>query len=255
MLNNEYLNIEKIILSGIPCIVIKPREAEGKLKTILLYHGWSSKKENHTMLGETLALYGYMVIIPDAAYHGERGSIDYEDPNNAAKYFWNIVFNNIKESETLLCEAVRSLGGDEKNIGVIGHSMGGFSAAGIFIKHPEVKAIVNINGSFAYEKAENIFLTSLNSGFTVPKEHLEELKSYDPVNNKDKFKDRAVLMLHGEADAVVSIESQEYFYKEILNTYKAASENIKFVRYPRLNHYVTIAMVEEAIEWFNKHLV
>lgn len=205
------------------------------------------------MFGETLALYGYMVIIPDALHHGERGSLNYDDASIAAKHFWEIVFKNIEESEKLIKIAVEELGADEKNMAILGHSMGGFSAAGIFVKHPEIKAIVNINGSFAYEKAENLFLKAAE-GFTVPKEHLEELRSYDPIRHKESFNLRPILMLHGEADTIVPIESQEYFYNEITEVYKESPENLEFTKVSRLNHYITISMVEDTINWFNKKL-
>ncbi|SHI87912.1 hypothetical protein SAMN05444401_1664 [Clostridium amylolyticum] len=254
MLKNESLSVNRIEVLGIPCIVIKEKKAKGKLPTVFLYHGWSSQKENHTMFGETLALYGYMVIIPDALYHGERGSLNYDDATMAAKHFWEIVFNNIEESEKLIKMAVEELGADEKNMALLGHSMGGFSAAGIFTKHPEIKTVININGSFAYEKAEKLFLKAAE-GFTVPKEHLEELRSYDPTSHKESFNLRPILMLHGEADAIVPIESQEYFYNEILEYYKEAPEKLEFTKVPRLNHYITIGMVEDTINWFNNHLM
>lgn len=61
-------------------------------------------------------------------------------------------------------------------------------------------------------------------------------------------------MFHGDSDSMVSIESQKLFYEETLPIYSENQEDFKFIEIPRLNHYITIGMFEEAILWLKKHL-
>ena len=99
MLVNNNLDVEKVYVEDIPALVFKPRNTfKGKLPLVLLYHGWSSNKENQVMLASTIALYGSMVLVPDAVNHGERGILDYSDGNNVVEKFWPTIFNNINES-------------------------------------------------------------------------------------------------------------------------------------------------------------
>lgn len=253
MLNNGRLHIEKLQISGIPTIVIKPKEAVDKLPLIILYHGWSSSKENHMMLGQTLALYGYNVLIPDALHHGERGVLDYDAKGTVVTSFWPIIFNNIKEAEQLISYGIKELSADKDRIAVMGHSMGGFSSAGIFVKYPNIKTVININGSFSYAHTESLMLANLG-GYDVTQEHIEELKLYDPMYHLETLAQRPMLIVHGEQDQVVPIGGQDYFFNEVQEIYKDIMGNIKFARFPRVNHYITVQMVEEILLWLQEKL-
>lgn len=44
-------------------------------KTVIFYHGWSSKGELQVNRAAFLAVHGYTVFIPDAVNHGERHAL------------------------------------------------------------------------------------------------------------------------------------------------------------------------------------
>ena len=135
----------------------------------------------------------------------------------------------------------------------MGHSMGGFTTAGIFVRHPELKTAVNINGSSAYEKSLELMVEPFKDD--ISKEQLEacirDIRAYDPIKHKEAFKERPYLIIHGEKDEVVPKEGQEYFYEQIK---KVAPEKLRFTKYPRVNHYITIGMLEEALLWLKDNL-
>lgn len=206
------------------------------------------------MRGFILASVGYQVLIPDAIYHGERNPLLNYDVENAAKLFWKIILNNIEESYILIDGLVSKYDADVDRIGVIGHSMGGFTAAGAFTHNPYIKALVVLNGSCYWENSNNIFHEKLKIEMNNRSNKLaERISSLDPMKNLDLLVDRPILLLHGEKDSVVSIESQRIFYDKIKNLY-ANKDRIKFVGYPNLDHFVTTNMMEEAIYWFYLHL-
>ena len=64
------LKIEKVKFGLIPCYVVYPIRETGK--TVIFYHGWSSKGELQVNRAAFLAVHGYTVFIPDAVNHGER---------------------------------------------------------------------------------------------------------------------------------------------------------------------------------------
>lgn len=155
--NNQSIIEKNIKIKEIPCILLTPKNLGKKIPTVILYHGWSSNKENQKFRGSILASLGYQVIIPDSIYHGKRNPINYNEKNNIAIYFWETVLNNIDESEYIIDELINKYNGDPDNIGVTGHSMGGFSSAGIFTHNKKVKTAIPLNGSFNWEMCNEIF--------------------------------------------------------------------------------------------------
>lgn len=243
---------EKVYIGKIPAIIFRPKERKGLYPTIIFYHGWSSDKETQRMRGFILSSVGYQVIIPDAIYHGERNPIANYDMDNAKKYFWDIILNNLEESGSIIEEIVSKYNADPDRIGAMGNSLGGFTAAGVFTDNPSLKALVVFNGSCGWEHSNNIFKESYTVAIDS-KEIEDKVNKMDPMNNFHLLKDRPILLLHGDSDSLVSVETQRIFYKKIRPLYQN-KDKIKFVEYPNLNHFVTTNMMEESIAWFYKYL-
>src|SRR5690554_5882047 len=148
---------EKIKISNIPTLVLKPRDRQDILPTIIFYHGWSSNKNLQRFRGSILASLGFQVIIPDAAYHGERNPLPDYGPGNLTKYFWDIVMQNMEESKIIIDYLLENNLADEKRIGVTGHSMGAITSAGIFTHNQILNSLVVMNGSLNWTYSNKIF--------------------------------------------------------------------------------------------------
>lgn len=250
---NDNICIDKIEIDNIPCLKIRPRGKKELLPTVLYYHGWSSNKDFQYFKGAILSSQGYQVIIPDALHHGERGNLDYDNVDVAENYFFDIIFQNVEESKKIIDYIIENYDVDPNRMAVMGSSMGGFSAAGIFIQNPMLKCLVVFNGSCAWINSANIFR---QEGRKLPlnNEEILELSKFDPLRNTHLLKQRPILLLHGDSDSLVSIDSQRLFYNEVSPLYKENPDNIKFIEYPRLNHYLSVGMFEEALLWLKKYL-
>ncbi len=252
-LKSDFIVEEKISMGNIPAILFRPKNKEGLLPTAILYHGWSSNKEFQRMRGFILSSAGYQVIIPDAIYHGERNPLKNYNLENAKKYFWHVVLNNIEESKIIIEQAVSKYQADPARIGILGHSMGGFTAAGVFTHNLDIKALVVFNGACNWNYFNQWFKGKgwVEEDFEFEEE--ERVSTLDPQNNLKLLKDRPILLLHGDRDGLVPIEGQRIFYSKIKECYKNP-KRIKLIEYPNLNHFVTTNMMEEAIYWFYKYL-
>jgi uncharacterized protein len=85
------------------------------------------------------------MVIPDAIRHGQRGLLDYNNEAIVQDYFWSTIIQNVnefKQLHTLAAEYLKKM----ENVLLIGSSMGGFSASGIFVENKEIAALVNIGG-------------------------------------------------------------------------------------------------------------
>ncbi len=244
---------EKIMIGGIPAIVLRPAKHFENYPTVVFYHGWSSKKEFQVFRGGILAELGYQVIIPDAIHHGERGTLEYGELENSG-FFWEVVLNNLKEWKQIINYATEELKADPDRIAVTGHSMGGFTAAGIFAENPDIRTCVVLNGSFNWLESNEEFKRRLNVHMTKEFKKLEkEIQSKNPAGKIDSMMDRPILILHGEADSMVEITPQREIFEKLRNAY-SKKENIKMTSYPKLDHFVTTNMLEEMCNWFSENL-
>ncbi|MSU00410.1 alpha/beta fold hydrolase [Tissierella pigra] len=244
---------DKIKIGEIPAILFRPKDERELIPTIIFYHGWSSNKEIQRIRGFILASVGYQVIIPDAIYHGERKALDNYGGENAAKYFWDIIFSNIEESYSIINEIILNYNGDPKRIGVMGHSMGGITAAGVFTHNPNLKTLAVLNGSCGWQDSNNRFKEFLEVD-SYERELEEKVNKMDPMNNLNLLIDRPIILLHGDSDTLVPIESQELFYENLKPLYNH-KEKLKIMKYLNLNHFVTTDMMEQSIAWFYKYLL
>lgn len=251
----ELLDISRIKLGNIPCIYVKPVFNTEEAPTVIYYHGWESNKDNNLFLGKIIAFHGYNVILPDAIHHGERGKLERYGIQELRSHFWEIVFNTVNEYETMVNVAEDKLGVSRHRIAVMGSSMGGFIASGVFASNTEIRCLINMNGASAWEKAEMAFKTMDYEGKGMADEkQLEEIANYDPISKKDALYPRPILLLHGDADTSVPIDIQRCFYDEMKEVYKDVPERLEFVVEPKLNHYKTVRMMEETIAWLDKYL-
>lgn len=249
-LHSDFILEEKVYIRDIPAILFRPKVEKDKYPTIIFYHGWSSKKELQKMRGLILATVGFQVLVPDCIYHGERNPIDY-DKN--PQYFWDVLFKNIEESSIIIDALVNEYKADKDKISLIGHSMGGFTSAGIFAINSNIKSAVILNGSFAWTHFAEYMKGKLKLQMSDELQELEEkIKKHDPFNKINELVDRPILMLHGQSDSVVPVEGQRLFYQRIEPLYKDKGK-IKLIEYPNLNHFVTTNMMEESIKWFKRY--
>ncbi len=254
-LESDFVGEERLEIGSIPSILFRPKEAQGLLPTLVHYHGWSSNKEKQRMIAYLLSTLGYQVILPDAINHGERNRLDKYNGENAIRYFWPTVFQSLEESKGLIDRLIDDYGADPARLGIMGHSMGGITGAGIFVHDPRIKTLVVLNGSGAWTNFNDGLKKGLPSleGLEAIDEMEEKIEELDPFNNLNKVKNRPMLLLHGVDDMVVPIKTQEYFYEKIRKTYDD-KRKIKMMKYLNLNHLITKDMLEDTISWLDKHL-
>ena len=246
---NSFITTTKEEINGIPCLKFKPKGYEGLLPTVIYYHGWHSNKDFIRFEALVIASYGYQVIVPDALHHGDRDAIDHDDPQNLEKYLWKIILQSVKESKKFIEAIVNNHEADSTRIGIMGSSMGAITAGGIFAHNPDVKCLVGFNGIFAWEESmKRNYLPQASEN------NKELIEYYDLMNNGDKIKERAILILHGTEDTSVPIESQRLFFNKILPLYIKDPKKLEFIEESNVNHRVTAGMLQEAVTWFKKYL-
>ncbi|APM38942.1 alpha/beta hydrolase family protein [Clostridium kluyveri] len=191
-------------------------QGKGPHPTVLLLHGIPGYEQNSD-IAHVLLRTGYNVVI--FHYRGNWGS--------EGTYSIGHIFEDIENViEFLKCrQSVESYRVDSKNIILIGHSLGGFSALMAASNHPEIKLVASIagfnfglygeiisaNNNLVKSAIENFeFIKSpVIKGITPTKfveEIIEHRKKWNILNIIKKLKGHSVLMIGGIRDNISPIE-------------------------------------------------
>lgn len=244
---------ERILLSGIPVLHVRTRALHGPAPTVIWYHGWSTRKEDHLITAESLAVEGLHVLLPDAARHGERDPLPDYDALEALVHFWPIVETSVGEAGQIAGAAVAQGIASPGRIGAGGNSMGGMVAAGALATSPQIAAAVLCNSCPSLAWLADRFRS--NRGFPLMShEEREPFNRFDPEALLPQVAPRPLLMLHGEADTSVPIEGARRFAELARPHYTNHPDRLQLQAIPRLNHYVTVDQISAARSWFKRYL-
>jgi uncharacterized protein len=236
--------MQKHILGTFKYYSTLPAESGNRHKTVIIYHGWGGTAEGYKDVAEELAKEGYQVIIPEIIFHDTRQPLDnHFDKETTQQYFWKTIFESIDEFD----DFVTALEIRKEDIVVAGSSMGGFIANGIFAREPDVSGLANINGSGSFLLSEKLFREKDGRG-EIPVEEVKKLKHYDPVTRVNPAS--PVLLIHGDADEIISIEGQKNYYRYLTEIEKR--KNVEFKIHKGVNHVFTAEMVGDLIEWLDR---
>ncbi|MBW3112634.1 alpha/beta fold hydrolase [Bacillus sp. MCCB 382] len=235
--------MEKNTIDGFTYYSVEPKNQNESKKVILIYHGWGGSTSGYRDLAEEIAEEGFHVIIPEIVYHDTRQPLANPfEAKTIQTYFWETIMTTIDE----LPDFIKALGIIGENVVLIGSSMGGCIANGIFAREQEVGGLANINGSGSFVLSERMFrerdYREAMSG-TVRKRLME----YDPVERP--ISPSLVLLMHGDCDEVMPIEGQRD-YDHYLK--KEQKKNAKFLVYEGVNHQITRDMVGDLIGWLKR---
>lgn len=237
--------MDKTYIAGVPCLQFQSK-ARPK-GTVLLYHGWGSTMESYAFFASLLTDWGYHVIVPELPHHGERGTLDYSDAEVLQVYFWDVVRQGSREASEIAAAVTSSDG----FVAMVGHSAGGFISAGAFAHDPRVNTAVVINGSCAWVKFEELYRERYGAP-AMDASRKAELEAWDPLAHLSGLEGKSLLLLHGTDDQTVPIDSQQYFMNEMAQRHTRETK-LKLIEYPRVNHYITIGMLQAVKEWLEEH--
>lgn len=232
-------------ICGVPSLVLQPSiEPEGQ---VVLYHGWGSTMESYKFFASLIANWRCRVIIPELPCHGGRGSLNYFDETTLQAHFWPVVFQGVQEALEIVSELSQT---SDTPITLIGHSTGGFITAGTYARHQLVHSAIVINGSCAWVQFEELYREKLGLN-PMEANDKDTLQQNDPLSYIQMKPEKPLLLLHCQDDTSIPIESQRYFLNAMTNEGKPAN-HIEFIEYPRVNHQITLGMLQKMKEFLDK---
>ncbi|KPL58548.1 phospholipase [Rossellomorea vietnamensis] len=218
---------------------IEPDKQSESNKVIIIYHGWGGSALGYRDLAEELAGEGFNVVVPEIIYHDTRQPLaDHFESKTVQAYFWETIITTIDEYHDFM----KTVGIDKENVILVGSSMGGGIANGIFAREPMIGGLVNINGSGSFVLTEKLFRERDGRG-DIPDQLKKRLMDYDPVERKPGLS--PVLLMHGDSDAIMPIEGQMDYDRYL----KENRRHVDFRVYEGVNHQITLEMIGDLICW------
>ena len=124
--------------------------------------------------------------------------------------------------------------------------MGGMSVLGIAARYPHlVKSVISFNGSGDW-LLSHLFMQArfgLSAGRDWPL--YDVLEKEQPMSHIEEMKSIHIFMTNGECDISVDPRAQAHFFE----TLQAAGGHAARITYPRLGHFVTTNMLDDALKW------
>lgn len=213
-------------------------------KTVVLYHGWGGRVESYQAFAEILVGQGFRVAVPEIVYNDTRKPVKNPfEMETVQTYFWKAITESIEEFGTLQ----KVLGVPETEIVLIGSSMGGFIAAGIFARHPRIAGFASINGSGAFVLTEQIFRERQDRS-PLDEQTAALLKGFDPMEVRPGK--GAVLLINGELDRTVPLEGHAAYYRHLTEEFQHQQAESKI--FEGTGHRFTGEMEEAVLDWLQE---
>lgn len=252
------LKMEKRAIYGIP--TLSCFKGSGDRKPLVIFsHAFTGKKEDFTDHLMTFAKLGYYAVALDNRAHGERsvrGFISHQvfvDGKLNVYEVRKLIKETADDMAILIDHFVQEAGIDEDRIGIIGVSMGGFSALRTMVMENRIKVVAPVIASPYFDEIPQ------DIPIVKDPEIMQKLKDYSekysPAFHLDRFYPRAILFQIGGQDIHFNGENVQEFCHTLGPYYEENPDRLKLIVHDNVAHKFTQPMWNNVMDWFQKYLL
>jgi dienelactone hydrolase len=206
-----------------------------------------------------LAAAGLIAIGVEQRNHGRRLVDAQCNTDNPADLMYGNILGTARDISLLVDLLPASLGLATGRTGLTGVSLGGHVTELAMTLDQRITAGASLIGSGDFRRLMELRAAK----YEIPAERFDSFYSpaldavvqrYDPINHPERFADRPLLMLNGEADDLVQLECNQRFEAAVRPHYRHP-ERLRLSVYPGIGHATPPEMWEEARAWLVQWLV
>lgn len=242
-------------IGEVPVLEYAAVDAAPRRPGLLVYHGWTGRKEDSAGLANDLVDEGFFVIAADAVGHGER--------RREGEFVGlpQTMVRTAAEVDEIIAAYDQDPRVDTSRMGFLGYSMGG----GIGLKYlaasgKRLRAVVSVITTPVWAvpviTPEGVEALKATYGPLYSEEAVEAGRRYaeaeQPLNTYRAMAGTPLLLLNGQDDRLVPPEGVVRFY-DLLRAV-APPGQVKLVLYPGVGHETKPEMRTEALAWLKRHL-
>lgn len=248
----------------IPTLLYHRPDLPGPKPAVLYYHGVTGSKETHVSLHliRSLTDSGFVVSLPDAPGHGERpasATLIERLGESLPHEFCADIEQTGKEAPTLIKWLGERPEVDSGRLGVLGVSMGGYTAAVVAAQERDkLGACVCIAGcaNLAQCMATTDGIAPGEFGpldRSLDAETQDRIARIDPRGHLERYAPLPLLLVHGKKDTWNPCATSQQFAAALEPYYAATPDRLRLVLVPDAPHWpLSREMVEEAIGWLRR---
>jgi dienelactone hydrolase len=233
--------LERWLVGGVATVTVRPTAPAGPLPAVIVYHSLGGDKtDNLLRLAVPLADAGCLVVLPDAALHGERRLPDFHRRlgEDRDAIFLQALEGTVAEAPAMLSWVAARDDVDEARIAIVGASMGG-----------AIVLALACGGLKASPKAAVALMPALpGPGSAVRQE--AAYREPDPV----RCFPTPLLVVHGTEDRTAPYPTSRDFYDALVPHYAEAPGRLRFIDMPGEEDRIGAYWIEETLAWLARFL-
>jgi uncharacterized protein len=245
---------ERKKIHGVPVMEFHDSEDTRARPLVLIFHGFTGKKEDHAPHGQALVRAGFAAVSVDVHLHGERGEQPF-NPVLLAPRMAEIVRETVDGIDLLIEHYAGCPWADADRVGLLGISLGGSIICHYLpARRPEVRAAVTlISGVHSVWSRVLRNVQTLYPAWGVTDAAIVEAQEVESLPFLEGMHDLPLRVQLGEADPLVPIDDMRVLYANVGAAY-ADKELFSLLTYPGVGHETPVEMYVRALEWFNRYL-
>lgn len=230
---------------SIPALIVCP-EVEEPRPAALVQHGYGASKADLLPLGQFLASYGFVALLPDAWGHGDR--FPTSGPNWMTGFSADFIIEVLRHTVDDMGAALTVLleRPDVRRGGALlaGFSLGAIAALIVGTEDTRAAGIYSISGSPVPDLVHMI-----PTGMPGPSPDAERWAlAHDSAENLAALAPKPLLLQHGRHDDMVPVSGSQRLYVTAQPLYSAHPDRLALMLYDH-RHDVTEAEVNEGVQW------
>jgi alpha-beta hydrolase superfamily lysophospholipase len=234
----------------VPAITIERVGVRPDAPRIIVLHGLYGRKEEYLEELYLLAARGFRATAIDLALHGDRvdsGAVREKFEADYVGALKEVIYETAADVTALTDYWEIS----DNSVGLLAVSAGGLVAHAVAVTENRIGAIAAIVSSPDW-------LTADPRLRPLPGSALETLLTgLSPVNRPESYVPKALLMLVGELDDIVTPDGSILLFKRLLPLYtkRGIDERLQLKVFPGLGHVYTPEMRMLSLNWLSKNLI
>lgn len=230
---------------SIPALIVRP-EADEPRPAALVQHGYGASKADLLPLGQFLASYGFVALLPDAWGHGDR--FPTSGPNWMTDFSADFIVEVLRHTVADMGVALTSLldRSDVRPGGALlaGFSLGAIAALIVGTEDARAAGIYSISGSPVPDLVQ-----MMPAGMPGPGPDAEHwARAHDAAEHLATLAPKPLLLQHGRNDDMVPVGGSLRLHETAQPLYSAHPNKLALMLYDH-RHDVTEAEVSEGVQW------
>lgn len=230
---------------SIPALLVRP-EADEPRPAALVQHGYGASKADLLPLGQFLASYGFVALLPDAWGHGDRFPTSGPNwmTNFSADFIVEVLRHTVTDMGTVLTTLLERSDVRPGGALLAGFSLGAVASLIVGTEDARAAGIYSISGSPVPDLVHMI-----PAGMAGPSADAERwARTHDSAAHLAALAPKPLLLQHGRHDDMVPVSGSMRLYETAHPLYSTHPDRLALMLYNH-RHDVTEAEVDEGVQW------